>query len=116
MSPETVKTDFVAGVAVAEQAVIAEAVTAVPPLGFPFFHFLFTWVVDWTISKLMPYMTAWLVDTVVDIQVNAQKKAFENARDELQAVLKAHVASPVEVQNASDDFDKRLASLVRFNP
>lgn len=100
----------------ASKAVIASAVTALPLLGVPGVNFVFTWLVNWVVGKVSPYLEVWLVDTIIDIEVNAEKRAYEKARDELQAVLKAHVRNPKELQNASDEFDRRLADLIRVRP
>lgn len=113
---DAIKTGLRAGVDLAVKAVIASAVTALPLLGVPGINFVFTWVVNWVANQLLPHIETWFVDRAVDIQVNAEKEAYEKAKTELQAVLKKHVRNPKELQNASDDFDKRLADLIRIRP
>lgn len=113
---DAIKTGLRAGVDLAVKAVIAAAVTALPLLGVPGINHIFRWVVGWVAGKLLPHLEVWFVDRAIDIQVNAEKRAYEKAREELKAVLKQHVRDPKELQNASDDFDKRLADLIRFRP
>jgi len=100
----------------AKKAVIAAAVTALPLLGVPVINFVFTWLVGWVFKQLQPLLEVWLVDTIIDVQVQAEKNAYERAREELRAVLQAHIRNPRELENASQDFDRRLADLIRFNP
>jgi hypothetical protein len=113
---DAIKTGLRAGVDLATKAVIASTVAALPLLGLPVVNFVFTWLVNWVVGKLTPYLETWFVDRAIDIQVNAEKAAYTKAKTELQAVLKQHVRNPKELQNASDDFDKRLADLIRIRP
>ncbi len=110
---DNLKAGLRAGVSLASKAVIAAAVTALPILGLPGINFFFTWGVNWVVGQITPYLEIWLADTIFDIQVNAENKAYAKARDELKAVLATHVRNPKELQNASDDFDKRLSDLIR---
>lgn len=99
---------------VAVNAVIASAVTALPILGVPGINFVFKWAVKWVAGKLYPYIDVFLADRVIEIQVEAEKKAYINAREELRTALKKHIRDPKEIQNASDDFDKRLSDLIKI--
>ncbi len=98
----------------ATKAVIAAAITALPLLGFPVIKQAFSWVVTWVVGKLKPLLLTWLGDTLIDIQVAAELRGYEHARDELKIILAKQVSDPTEVQNASDEFDKRLADLIRI--
>ncbi len=116
IATDTAKALLKAGLEFASNAVIAAAVTALPILGIPGINQVFKWGVNWVVGKLTPFLENFLTDKIIDIQVNAEKNAFAKARDELQAVLKTHVRDPKELQNASDEFDSRLANLIRIRP
>lgn len=104
------------GVSLACTAVVEAAATAVMFFRVPPVKFILNWLVNWVAGKLLPFLETLFVDMAIDIQVNAEKLAYEKARNELQEVLKSHVPNPLEQQNASDEFDKRLADLIRFRP
>ncbi len=112
----TIKTGLRAGVALAEKAVIASAVTALPLLGVPGINFLFSWGVHWVVDKIYPLLEVWFIDRAIDIQIQAELGAYEKARIELKAVLDTHVSDPKELEKASADFDDRLGKLIRFKP
>lgn len=113
---DTVKDGLRLGVGLAVKAVIASAVTALPFLGIPGVNYLFSWGVNWVADKLLPYLEIFFVDRIIEIQVEAEKKAYEKVREELKAVLASHLSTPEQIQNASDDFDTRLSNLIRIRP
>jgi hypothetical protein len=113
---DTVKTALKVGLSLATKSVIAAAITALPFLGLPVLNQLFTWGVEWVAAKLLPHLQVFFVDTIIDIEVNAEKKAYARAREELQKVLTEKITNPAEVENASEEFDNRLADLIRFRP
>ena len=113
---DTIKSSLRAGVEIACRAVVASAAAALPILKLPLISFVFNWIVTWVAGKLLPFIETLFVDIAIDIKVNAEKVAYEKAREELQVVLKQTVKSAKAVQNASDEFDKRLADLIRIRP
>jgi len=100
---------------IAGNAVIAGAITALPLLGLPGFRGILTWIVFWVIGKLTPQLEVWMVDRLIEVQVDAEQRAYARAKEELKLVLSKHVKSEKEIQDASDDFDKRLADLIHFD-
>lgn len=116
---DNIKNAVRTGVQLSGEAIVVAA-TMVPYVGpilkFPIINALFKWCVNWVISKLQlqPFLQNLFVDLAIDIQVNAQNHAAEQAKVALQAALKKR--TPKEVQNASDDFDRRYADLIRIRP
>lgn len=102
--------------AVAKQTIIATACVALPFLKIPVISSLFKWGVSWVLNQLEPLIEIWFKDTLVDIEVTAQLNAFNQAKEELEKVLKAQVKDPKDVENVSKIFDDRLANLIRFKP
>ncbi len=113
---DTIKNSLRTGVDIACKAVVAAAAAALPVLRLPLISFVFNWIVTWVAGKLLPFIETLFVDIAFDIKVNAEKEAYEKAKTELQLVLKEHIRSPKKLQTASDEFDKRLADLIRIRP
>ena len=107
--------DLHSSVLFAAQAVIAQAVAALPLLKTPGVHWAFRWVVFWVASRLAEVFQEWLAVQVIEARTDAEKKAYDKAKEELRAVL-ASYPDPKEAKRASEDFDRRLAALVRLRP
>lgn len=105
---------FNAGIELAKSAAVAAAMAALPILRFPIFSFFFKMGFDWVIGKISPFLSQWFRDTVVDIQVNAQRAAYATAKKELRLVLKKSIRDPKELQNVSDEFDRRFDDLINL--
>jgi len=106
------------GVGLGGKAIIASAMMALPILKLPIISHVFKWLVNWVVSKLEvePALANLLVDFTIDIERNAKKEAYEQARDELKAVLATNIRNKKDLQKASDDFDARFDALVHLDP
>ncbi len=100
----------------AGSAAIAAAVTAFPLLGAPVISQFFSWTVKWVIAKIEPHLEVLMVDLIIDAERRGRNEAFIEAREELRKVLDSHVTNPEELQNASQDFDRRFDALIRIRP
>ncbi len=107
--------DLHSTVLLAAQAVIAQAVAALPLLKSPGLHWALRWVVFWVAGKLAEVFQEWLAAEIIEARADAEKKAYEKAREELRLVL-AGYPDPKEASRASDEFDRRLAELIRLRP
>lgn len=106
---------FKAGLEFAKNAAVAAAMAALPLLRVPIISFFFKMTVNWVVGKIAPFLSTWFRDTVVDIQVNAQRAAYATARKELGLVLKKTIRGPKELANVSQEFDRRFDELVNLN-
>lgn len=98
------------------QAVIASAMTALPFLRLPVLKQSFSWIVNWVSQKLFQHFLDSLEQTMVEIEVEAERKAYNKAQEILKSLILTPNPNPQEVANAKAEFEKRLADLVRFHP
>jgi len=106
------------GVGLAGAAIVASATMALPILKLPIISHVFKWLVNWVISRVQvePALANFIVDLAIDLQVNAEKAAYEKASAELKEILKRPLRTLKEVENASQEFDRRLADFIRIRP
>ncbi len=106
---------FKSGLEIAKNAAIAAAMAALPILRVPVVSFFFKMGFNWVMGKISPFLSTWFRDTVVDIEVNAQRAAYATAKKELRLVLNKSIRDPKELQNVSQEFDRRFDELANLN-
>lgn len=113
---DTIKATIQTGVGLSGTAIVEVTATAVPFFRIPIIKHVFKWIVNWVLGKLQlqPFLQNLFVDLAIDIKTNAEKNAAEAAKVALAEALKKR--TPKGIQNASDDFDKRYADLIRIRP
>ncbi len=106
---------FKSGLEIAKNAAMAAAMAALPILRVPVISFFFKMGFNWAIRKITPFLSTWFRDTVVDIEVDAQRAAYATAKKELGLVLKKTIHDPKELKNVSEEFDRRFDDLANLN-
>lgn len=94
-------------------AAIISAVAAMPWLGLPIISTLFSYAVNKVATMIYSVIEPQVAFQIINFQTDAEKTAYDNA---VAALTSAHLkGDPTSVQQATIDFKKKLASLVRFD-
>lgn len=95
---------------------IKKIITKVPWLGAGVFNPLLAWLVGWGIDVFYDEGVLLTFFGVTDVVVWHQRVEYKEALGELEEAIKKHSeeGNHDEIQKASEEFDRRLADLIRF--
>jgi ABC-type branched-subunit amino acid transport system permease subunit len=112
---------------VAVKAAVASAITAAPLLGVPVIRTIFTFMVEKIATLVYKELSRFVVFSIIDLKNEADLKSYQEAVSNLEIILEtppAHfdygidgvLKKEAEIEKAKEEYKKRLASLIRFNP
>lgn len=112
---------------VAVKAAVASAIAAVPLLGAPVIRQIFTFIVEKTATLIYKELSRFVVFSIIDFKNEADLKNYQEASKTLGIAMETpaehydHGAEGVnkrelEIEKAKEEYKKKLASLIRFNP
>lgn len=99
----------------AKAALIAEAPWLKAPVIGAIFNFIFNKIGD----KIFDALDKAVVFAIIDIETQAQRKAYDQAVAMLRAALQplpGKVIDDAKIKKAEEEFKRRLADLVRMRP
>jgi uncharacterized membrane protein required for colicin V production len=96
------------------RATIMRIVAMIPFLGLPIINPVFAFIVGKFAGILFVEMQKAVAFKVIDLQIGAQKDAYNEAVVELKAAIEEKNAE--EVEKAKAEFKKRLQDLIHLEP
>ncbi len=97
--------------AVIERVVIAQAVAALPWLGYPVIGPVFSALVFWIAKPLIEENIKLTKILITKAEFSAERDAYTRAKLEFKVALES---KPEKVKDAEAEFDRRLADLIHL--
>lgn len=112
---------------VAVKAAVASAISAAPLLGVPVIRPIFTFMVEQIANLVYKELSRFVVFSIIDLRNEADLKNYQEAVEQLEKILETPAdhfdhgedgihKKELEIEKAKEEYKKRLASLIRFNP
>jgi hypothetical protein len=112
---------------VAVKAAVASAISAAPLLGIPIIRPIFTFIVEKTANLIYKELSRFVVFSIIDLKNETDLKNYQEAVRQLETILDTPAEyfdhgiegvnkKELEIEKAKEEYKKRLASLIRFNP
>lgn len=98
----------------AKKAIINAIVAKLPFLGASFFSPIVGWVVGWILNLVYEHVYRAISFALVDMQVAAQKAAYDEATVRLQEALMKEQATDKEIEDAKQKFKDSFRDLIKF--
>lgn len=112
---------------VAVKAAVASAISAAPLLGVPVIRPIFTFIVERVANLVYTELSRFVVFSIIDLKNETDLKNYQDAVKQLETILETPPEhydhgedgihkKEIEIEKAKEEYKKRLASLIRFNP
>lgn len=101
---------------VAVPAAKAAAVAEAPWLGAPVLSQVFDYLLGKFADWIYKALDQAVVFSIIDLQTEAQRKAYDEAVAALKAVVNQPTATPQDIEKARQDLEKKLADLINLHP
>jgi len=89
---------------------------AIPFLRLPVISSIFSFIVTKVAGVLYEEMSRYVVFSLIDIRVGGERDTYKAAIVELKRVTAAPAASPEEINEAKQEFKRRLSALISLRP
>jgi hypothetical protein len=97
---------------VALRAVVARLILVVPFLGWPVINPVFVFILSKIAGLLFDEMAKVVSFGIIELQVDHQRKTYEESVDKLKLALTA--GDPDAIKQAKEEFKNRLGDLIRL--
>jgi hypothetical protein len=110
----------------AVKSAIASAIAQFPFLGIVGIRQIFSFIIEKTASLVYEQLSRFVVFSIIDLKNQSDLKAYQEATISLKMAIETPsehydhgehgiIKKEAEIEQAKDEFKKRLANLIRFN-